>query len=111
MNGEPIPDFRRHCLTKDIRQYLAAMDVQVVHYQMDGFRFRVCQCQGHGHLGELEAGTIRRGEGEVPPSLRFYGAENIGGPTALVFVIAARFASWPSRRGWPHIGVQGDRLL
>jgi hypothetical protein len=34
------------------------MDVQAIHYQMDGFGFRVCQCQGDRHLGELEARAI-----------------------------------------------------
>ena len=87
------------------------MDVQVVHYQMDRLRFRVCHCQGDGNLSELEARTIRRGEGEMAARLRFYGAENIGGPAALIFVIPSRFPSWHRRRGGPHVGVQGDRLL
>ena len=86
------------------------MDVEVVQYQMDGLRFRVRQCQGDRYLGELEARTIRRGEGEVPPCLWLYRAENIGGPTPFVFVILACFPSWRRRRAWPHIGVQGDRF-
>src|SRR3974377_639780 len=111
MDWEPIPDFRRHFPAKDIHQCFAAMDVQVVQYQMDGLRFRVCQGQGDRHLGELKARTIWRSEGEVPPGLWLYGAEDIGGPAAFVFVIPARFPSWRGRRGWSHIGVQGDRLL
>src|SRR5262249_37293403 len=78
---------------------------------MDGLRFRVCQRQGYRHLGELEARTIWRGEGEVPPGLWLYSAEDIGGPAAFVFVIPARFSSLRCPRGWSHIGVQGDRLL
>src|SRR5215469_7158047 len=30
---------------------------------------------------------------------------------AFVFVIPARFPAWSCRRGWSHIGVQGDGLL
>ena len=111
MDSEPLPGFRRHFRTQDIRQCCAAMEVQVVQYQMDGLRFRVCQCHGDRHLGELEARSIRRGEGEVPPGFGLYGAKDIGGPAALVFVIPARFPSGRCRRGWSHIGVQGDWLL
>src|SRR5215831_15673093 len=111
MDGESVPDLRHHFRTKDIRQRFAAVDVQVVQHQMDGFRFRVCQCQADRYLSELEAGTVRRGEGEVLTGLWFYGAEDIGCPAAFVFVIPARFPPWCCRRGWSHIGVQGNRLL
>jgi hypothetical protein len=63
MDSEPIPDFRRHFRTKDICQCFAAMDVEVLQYQMDGLCFRVCQCQGDHHLGELKTRAIWRGEG------------------------------------------------
>ena len=75
------------------------------------FGCRVLQSQFEGHLGELEAGAIRRGEGEVTASLRLYGAENIGRAAALVFVVLSCLASRLGRRGWPHIGMQRDRLL
>src|SRR5215467_4161481 len=42
MDREPIPDFRRHFRAKDVRQSFAAMNVQVIQYQMDGLRVRVC---------------------------------------------------------------------
>jgi DNA-binding CsgD family transcriptional regulator len=44
----------------------------------------------------------------VPPGFWLYGAEDIGGPAAFVFVIPARFPAWRCRRGWSHIGVQGE---
>jgi hypothetical protein len=47
----------------------------------------------------------------VPAGLWLYRAEDIGGPAAFVFVVPARFPSWRYRRGWPHIGMQGDPLL
>ena len=47
----------------------------------------------------------------MTPGLWLYGAGNTGGLAALVFVILARFPSRHCRRGWPHIGVQGDRLF
>ena len=73
------------------------MDVEVVHYQVDGFGFRVCECQGDGNLSELKARAVRRGEDEMTASFRLYGAENISCAAAFVFVIASCF---PPRIGW-----------
>ena len=64
MDGEAIPNLYGHFRTEDIGQRLAAMDVEVVHYQVDCFRCRVCHGQGDGHLSELKTRTIRRGEGK-----------------------------------------------
>src|SRR5215471_7088784 len=52
MDGQSVPDLRRHFRTKDIRQRFAAVDVQVVQHQMDGFRLRVCQCQADRYLSD-----------------------------------------------------------
>ena len=64
MDGEAIPDFRGHFRAEDIRQRLAAMDVEIVHHQVDRFRFRVYHFQGDGDLSELKTRTIWRREGE-----------------------------------------------
>src|SRR5260370_1452948 len=60
MDGESIPDFCGHFRPEDILQRLPAMDVEVVHYQVDRFRFRVCHRQGDGNLSELKTRTSRR---------------------------------------------------
>ena len=75
------------------------------------FGFRVLKSQFEGHLGELEAGAIRRGEGEVTARFRLDRAENIGCAAALVFVVAPCFAPRFGRRGGTNVGVQRDRLL
>ena len=111
MDGEAIPDFCGHFRAEEIRQGLPAMDVEVVHYQVDGFRFRVLHGQLADHLGELESRAIRGGKGEMPAGFRFYGAENIGGTAALVLIVPPRFASRLGWGGGPNIGVQRDRLL
>src|SRR5580658_7168611 len=64
-----------------------------------------------GYLRELKRRTVRRREGKVPARFGLYGAENVGGAAALVFVVASGFPSWCSRRGWADIGMQGDWLL
>ena len=53
MDSEAVPDFRGHFRAEDISERPAAMDVEVVHYQVDRFRFRLCPCQGDGNLSEL----------------------------------------------------------
>src|SRR5947209_1072068 len=57
MDGEAIPDFCGHFRPEDIRQRLTAVDVEVVHYQVDRFRFRVRHRQGDGNLSELKPRT------------------------------------------------------
>src|SRR6266545_2164391 len=44
----------------------------------------------------------------MTPGLWLDGAEDIGCPAALVFVILARLPTWHCRL---HVGVQGDRLF
>ena len=47
------------------------VDIEVIHYQVDGLRFRVLKGQLEDHPRELEAGTIRRGKGEMAARLGF----------------------------------------
>jgi hypothetical protein len=75
------------------------MDVEVVHYEVNGFGFRVCQRQSDGNLSELKGRTTRRGEGEMTTGFRLYGAANIGRAATSVFVIASRFPPRFGRRG------------
>ena len=65
MDGEAVPNFSRHFCAVDISERLPAMDVEVVHYEVNGFGFRVCRRQLDGNLSELKGRTIRRGEGEM----------------------------------------------
>src|ERR1035437_3465544 len=87
------------------------MNVQVVHYQMDRLRLRVCHRQIDRNPSELETRAIWCREGEMTARLRFYRTENIGGPAPLILVVAPRFSSWNRWRGGPQVGVQGDRFL
>jgi hypothetical protein len=111
MDGEAIPDFCGHFRAEDIRQRLTAVDIEVVHYQVDGFRFRVRHRQGDCNASELKARTIGRGKGEMTACFGFHSAEDFGRPATLIFVIPARLPSRQGRRGRPHVGMQGDRLF
>ncbi len=57
MDRESAPDFCGHFGAEDIGQRLPAMDIEVVHHEMDGLGFRVFQGQGDDRLSELEART------------------------------------------------------
>ena len=52
-------------------------------------------------LGQLEGGAIRRGAAEVPAGLGFHDGEEVGGSTALVFVIALGDVTRPSGSAAP----------
>lgn len=60
---------------------------------MDGRGGQVPNSQLEGQLGELEAGTIRCGEGEVTTSLGLNRAEEVGGAATLVLVVLSCLAS------------------
>ena len=111
VNGEPIPDLAANLCAENVRQGLAAVDIQVVYYQMNGLGFRILQGQVEGYLCELKRRPVRRGEGEVPTRLRLYSAENIRRAAALVFAIRPGFAPRHGRRGRADVGVQRDWLL
>ena len=111
VNGEAAPDFMGHFGAEDIAQGLAAMDVQVIHYQVDGLGVRVFQRQGDRNPGKFKARTVRRRECEMTSRFWLYRAENIGGTASFVLVVPSGFPSWYGRRSRPDIGVQRNRLF
>jgi hypothetical protein len=52
---------------------------------MDCRGVRVLHSQVECHLGELNGRTVRRGQGEVTPGLRFCGAEDISRAASFIF--------------------------
>src|ERR1700739_520414 len=93
MNGEAVPDFCGHFASVHICQRLPGMNVEVVHDQVDRLGRRICQGQPDGHLSELEARSIRRGEREMTTRFRFYRAEDIGRAATLVLVVTPGLAT------------------
>jgi hypothetical protein len=55
VNGEAAPDVIGHLGAKRIAQGLPAMDVQVIHYQVDGLGVRIFQRQGDRNPGKFKA--------------------------------------------------------
>jgi hypothetical protein len=79
VHREAVPDLSTDLLTEQIGKRLAAMDVEVIHYQVDGPGSGILERKLEADFGEFGAGAIRRGEGEVATGLRFHGAEDVGG--------------------------------
>ena len=93
VNGEAVPDFGADLRAIEVSQGLAAVDIQVIHHQVDGLSFRVLHGQVEGHLRELKRRAVWRRECEMPAGLRLYRAENVGRTATFVFVILSRFPS------------------
>ena len=111
VNRESVPDLIANLHPEDVRQRFAAVDVEVVHDQVDGLCLRVLHRQMAGDLCELKSGPVGRWEGEVPARFGFYRTEDIGRPAPLVFIVLSGFPARCGRRGGADIGVQRDRLF
>lgn len=53
VNGESVLDFATSLLAKQVGQRLAAVNVQIVQHQMNGFGFGICHRQFEDDMGEL----------------------------------------------------------
>jgi len=105
MNSEPIPDFGSDLLAEGVSQGFSAVDVEVIHHQMDGAGVGIGERQLRNHHGELQTRAIRRCKGEVVSGQRLYGAENVGSPTAFVLTVATSFPARFRQRDRPDLGV------
>src|SRR5258707_8935877 len=99
MDSESVPYLPANILTKCVRQRFAAVDVEIVHDQMDGVGLRVLHRHITGCQSELERRAVGRGVCEMATGFGLYGAENIGGTTALVLAVAPGLPPRLSRRG------------
>src|SRR5258708_20999506 len=111
MDSESVPYLAANILTKCVRQRFAAVDVEIVHDQMDGVGLRVLHRHITGCQSELERRAVGRGVCEMATGFGLYGAENIGGTTALVLAVAPGLPPRLSRRGGADVSVQRNRLL
>jgi hypothetical protein len=82
---------------------LAAMNIEIVHHQMDRLRCRVLQRLLVHHSRKPESRTIRRRKGKMATGLGLQCAKNIGRATPLV-----RYPVLPSALAGPE--TQGGHL-
>jgi len=99
MDHEAVPNFGRHFGPEHSRHGPLAMTAEIVHNQVNGCGFWVCQGQTDCYQGELKTRTIRCRECEMTTRFRLDGAEDIGGATAFVFVIPPGFSPRLRQRG------------
>jgi hypothetical protein len=111
VNGEPIPEQSALLLAEVNDQRLAAVDIQIIHLEVDGLGLRVVFHDAPHLTSELAAGTIGCGGGEVPAGLWFHGAEYIRRAAPRIFVVLlGRFPGF----GWArraHVRMQRHRFL
>jgi hypothetical protein len=55
VHGETAPDFSADFAAEQFGQGFAAVDIEVIQYQVDGRGRRVPKSQFEGHFGELES--------------------------------------------------------
>ena len=93
MDRESAPYVPADFFAEQIRQRLTAMDVEVIHNEMDRVGVGVLHRQIEGYLSELDGRAVRCGKREVAPGLRLNRAEDVS--RAASFIFAARLASRP----------------
>jgi hypothetical protein len=76
MDGEAVPHFTPEIVAEQVGERLAAVDVEVVHHEVNGFGFRVLQGQIEEYLRKLDPGSVRRGVCEVAACLGLYRTEH-----------------------------------
>src|SRR5438477_9720708 len=111
MHREAVPDSSAKVGSIVLGERLAAVDVQVVHNQMDGGSHRVIFHEITYHVSELSRRAVRCWPREMHTCFRLYGAENIGRAASLVLVVS--LGDHAGRRPYPraHVIVQRHRLL
>ena len=83
---QTAPEVAAFLAAEAIGEGLAAMNIEIVHHQVDLTGKGIVGDQTLDHSGELSRGAVGGGAGKMPPGLRFHNSEDVGGPPALVFV-------------------------
>src|ERR1035438_1648130 len=102
MDGEPIPQRAALLLAEVSDQRLAAVDIQVIHDEVDGVGLRVVLYDALHQTGELLTGTIRCRHGEVATGLWFHGAEYVGRATPFILIVLLGRFPWFGRNRRGH---------
>src|SRR5882724_5253811 len=75
VNGKAVPDLAAHLGAESVLEGFAAMDIEIVHDEVDGLSRRVCQRQVADYSRKFKPGTIRRRECKVASRLGLYCTE------------------------------------
>lgn len=111
VHDKTVPEVSTFLFSKGIDQGFSAVDIQVIHNEMNRLCCGVLICDMFHHLGKLSGRTVSGCYSEVASSFWFNNAKGICCSASFVFVVRPlRFSglNWPSRA---HIGMQGYRLF
>jgi len=111
MDREAVPDRAAPFLSEIVGEGLPAMDIQVIHHQVDLSRTGIAAHDRLQRLGKFWRRAVGGGQGEMPTGFRLHGAEDIGGAASFVLVVPFRRPTGGSGNRRPDVGVQRDWLL
>ena len=111
VNSQPIPKPSACLLPEAIHQRFSAVDIEVVHDEMNGLGIGIIVDDVLHDMSELRGGPVGRGRREVPASLRFYNPKYICGTTPFVLIIRSRRLSGSHRPRRTHVRMQRYRLF
>src|SRR5487761_1079118 len=97
MDGESIPESAALPLAEVSDQRLAAVDIQVIHHEVDGVGLRVVLYDALHQIGKLVTGTIRCRRGEVAAGLWLHGAEYVGRASPFILIVLLGRFPWFGR--------------
>jgi len=111
MDLQPIPKIAALFLAEVAGQRLAAMDIQVIHDEVNRLGEGVLLNNLPHHAGELGGATVGCRRGEVPTGLRLDNGKYVRHAAPFILVVLLGRLAWFSRYRRAHLGVQRNRFL
>jgi hypothetical protein len=90
VNGQSVPKPSACLFPEAINQRFSAVDIKVVHDEMNDPGVGITVHDVFYDMGELNSGPVTGGRCEVPTTLRFYYPKYIGCATPFVLVVRSR---------------------
>ncbi len=90
VDGESSPNLRSPLGAEGVGQGLFAMDIEVVHHQVDLGGLRIRHSQLQDNQCELKPGSVRRGKAEVLARFGLHGKKRVRRSTTLVFAVTPK---------------------
>ena len=111
VNSKPVPKLSAFLFAKCIDQRFSAVNIEIVHDEVDGLCIGILIYDGFNNMSELRGGSVGSRRSEVATGLRFHNPKHISCATSFVFVIRSYRFPWFRRPRRAYVCVQCYRLL
>src|SRR5579863_4835161 len=101
VDRQAFPESVAPFLSEIVGEGLPAMNVEIVHHDVNRSRRRVTAYYGVHGSGKFRSGAIRRGQGEMPSGLRLHGTEDVRRAAPFVLVVPLGDSARSGRRRRP----------